>query len=474
MTTIPLQFASQAYQLRSVQFAAQRCVNLMPEMGPVNGKTPIGMAGIPSLLEFTEIGNGPIRGLIQLGVYAIVVSGSEVYRLSANQDSLLLGQVTAGRQIVKMASNGTQVLILAGAGVSDGFIATTEDVTQITDPDFLGGSDVDFLDGYFIISVPDSDEYYISALYDGFVYDPLDFATAEGAPDNIRGLIVDHREIWLMGDETIEVWYNSGNPDFPFERASGTFIQRGTSARDSLVRLDNSLFWVGEDGIVYRAQGYNPVRISTDAIEQRITESVSASDLIAFGYSLDGHAVYVLKKPEEWTLVYDAQTKLWHERQSCGRGFYKVDTFLKIFDRYLLGDDRTGKIYFLDNSVFGRETSSTSSDVEGTCAIMAAPPLWADAQTASVNALVVDMQRAVGLTTGQGSDPKVMLRYSNDGGHTWSSEKWRNMGKKGEYKSRARWNRHGNFRQRVYELTIADPVQRFIMEAYAEVEGGRL
>ena len=473
MATIPIPFAAQAYQLDSVQFAAQRCVNLFLEQGPPGAKVPVALLGVPGLTTYATVGTGPIRGLIELNGFVIVVSGIEVYRLSVNGDTLLLGTIT-GSQPVKMASNGAQVIILAGSEASDGFIATTDALTQITDEDFLGGSDVDFIDGYFVLSVAGSNEFYISELYDGFNYDPLNFARAEGAPDNIRSLIVDHREIWLLGDETTEVWYNSGNPDFPFERASGTFLQRGCAARDSSVRLDNSLFWVGDDGIVYRAQGYNPVRISTYAIEQKINETISAGDLIAFGYSLEGHAQYVLKKPGQWTFTYDSATQLWHERCSCDLPDYKVSTFVSAFDRLLVGDDASGKIYFLDPSRQGREYNSFDSGVGTVIARMAAPPLWANAQVASVNSLVVDFERGVGTTTGQGADPRVMLRYSNDGGFTWSSEKWRSLGKQGEYKSRSRWNRHGQFRQRVYEIAISDPVQRTVMGAYAEVEGGRL
>lgn len=473
MVTIPIPFASQAYALDSVQFAAQRCVNLFLEQGPPNGKVPVALRGIPSLTTYAEVGNGPIRGMIKLAEFVIVVSGVEVYRLSFNGDAFLLGQIT-GSQPVKMASNGDQILILAGTGTSDGYIATTTDLTLITDEDFLGGSDVDFIDGYFVLSVPDSDEFYISALYDGFTYDPLDFARAEGAPDNIVGLIVDHREIWFGGADTTEVWYNAGDADFPFERTSGTFLQRGLGARDSFVRLDNTLFWVGDDGIVYRAQGYNPARISTDAIEQQIANAVSAADLIAFGYSLEGHAQYVLKKPGQWTFVYDAATGLWHERQSAGRNDYKVSTFVAAFDRLLVGDDRSGKIYFLDTSRFGQEDNSEDDTVDTMVSIMAAPPLWANAQIATLNALVVDFEHGVGITEGQGSDPQVMLRYSDDGGYTWSSEKWRDLGKIGEFKTRARWNRLGSFRQRVLEVSISDPVRRTIMGGYVEVEGGRL
>ena len=466
--TTPIPFATQAYQLDSaVQFAAQRCVNLFPEVGAPGSKVPLALLGTPGLTTYANVGTGPIRGLIKMQDFVFVASGGEFYRLAVNGDTELLGEIP-GRGVVKMATNGDQILVLAGTSTNDGFIATTTSLDPITDIDFLGASDVDFIDGYFVLSKPDSNEWYISALYDGFTYDPLDFARAEGAPDNIVGLVVDHREIWLMCEETIEVWYNAGNVDFPFERASGTFIERGLAARDSIANLDNSLFWVGDDGIVYRANGYAPQRISTHAIEEQIVASIGKTDLIAFGYSQKGHAQYVLKKPNDWTFVYDVATGLWHERCSCDRGDYKVSTFVQAFDRLLVGDDELNNIYFFDLSRAGREDDGV------VVSRMAAPPLFANEERVSLNSLVVDFERGVGLTTGQGSDPVVMLRYSDDAGLTWSNEKWRSLGKIGEYRRRARWNRLGQFRQRVLELSISDPVDRVVMGAYGKFERGDL
>jgi len=466
--TTPIPFATQAYELgTAVQFAAQRCVNLFPEVGAPGSKVPIALLGTPGLTTYAVVGSGPIRGMIAMAGFLFVISGDRLIRLSINGDELDLGFIQ-GRATVKLAQNGDQVMIVSGPGTSDSYIATTTTLTQITDIDFPGASDVDFIDGYFVASRPDTNEFYISALYDGLTWDPLDFARAEGQPDNIVGVVVDHREIWLMCEDTIEVWYNSGNVDFPFERASGTFIQRGLAARDSIAQIDNTLFWVGNDGIVYRANGYSPQRVSTHAIEEEILQSIGTSDLISFGYSQKGHAQYVLKKPNRFTFVYDVATGLWHERCSCARADYKVSTFEQTFDRLLAGDDVSGNVYFFDLENAGREDDGI------VVSRMAAPPLFANEEEATLNALVVDFERGVGLTTGQGSDPVVMLRYSDDAGLTWSSEKWRSLGKIGEYKKRARWNRLGDFRQRVLELSISDPVDRVIMGAYAKLERGTL
>jgi hypothetical protein len=64
-----------------------------------------------------------------------------------------------------------------------------------------------------------------------------------------------------------------------------------------------------------------------------------------------------------------------------------------------------------------------------------------------------------------GYDPQVMLRWSDDSGHTWSSEHWTSMGKIGEYGYRTFWRRLGSSRDRVYEVSGTDPVKIAIMGA---------
>lgn len=68
----------------------------------------------------------------------------------------------------------------------------------------------------------------------------------------------------------------------------------------------------------------------------------------------------------------------------------------------------------------------------------------------------------------QGANPQVMLRWSDDGGHTWSNEHWESMGRIGQYGYRTIWRRLGmteKLRDRVYEVSGTDPVKVSIMGA---------
>jgi hypothetical protein len=131
--------------------------------------------------------------------------------------------------------------------------------------------------------------------------DPLDFASAEGAPDLLISLIVDHREVWLFGETSTEVFFNSGNADFPLERIQGAFIQQGCAAKNTPARFGGSVVWLTANeqgqGMVVKAQGYQPVRISTHAVEYAINQYASIDDAIGFSYQCEGHSFYVLTFP---------------------------------------------------------------------------------------------------------------------------------------------------------------------------------
>ena len=215
---------------------------------------------------------------------------------------------------------------------------------------------VTFQDGYFAVSKPDTDEFYVSSLNDGLNWDALDFASAEGQSDDLVAVESDHREMWLFGERTIEVWYNSGDVTFPFERVQGGFQETGCMATASIAKADNSLFWLGRDdrgwGIVYRADGYTPRRVSTHAIEKDIQSYDDVSDAFAYTYQQDGHIFYVLTFPSgNRTWVYDVSTNLWHKRSYYDGEDdirHRGNCFAHFDEELIVGDYSNGKLYKLD------------------------------------------------------------------------------------------------------------------------------
>ena len=453
-----------SYVARSVNAADSRMVNLFPEGVPEGGKEPAFLNRAPGLRLLATVGSGPIRGLWHMGNYGYVVSGKELYRLDSSWNSLLIGNLS-GDGPVSMADNGTQMFIACN-GPSFIYNGTTEEFAQIADADFPGAVTVGYLDGYFVFNEPNSQKVWVTSLLDGTAIDPLEFASAEGSPDQLVAVIVDHREAWLFGTNSIEVWYDAGSADFPLQRIQGAFNEIGLAAAYSVAKLDNGLFWLGADsrgqGIVYRSNGYTGKRISTHAVEWQIQQYGDISDAIGYTYQQDGHSFYVLVFPSEnTTWVYDVSTELWHERAGFHEGQFvrhRGNCQMAFNGEVVIGDFENSNVYAFDLNVY----TDNGSIQRWLRSWRALPTGKNDLNRTAHHTLQLDCETGVGLNTGQGSDPQVMLRWSDDGGHTWSNEHWSSMGKIGQHGYRTFWRRLGmtmKIRDRVYEVSGTDPVK---------------
>ena len=467
----------QSYVTRSLNAADARMVNLFPEIA-IEGKEAAWLQRAPGLRLLATLGVGPIRGLWTFDGVGYVVSGNALYSIDDTFTATLRGSIT-GTGPVSMSDNGTQ-LFIACNGPSYIYNASTHVLAQITDPDFPGAGTVGYIDGYFVFNEPNSQKIWVTDLLDGTAVDPLDFASAEGSPDGVVGLIVDHREVWVFGTNSVEVWYDSGATDFPLQRIQGAFNEIGCAATYSLAKLDNGVFWLGADargrGIVYRANGYTGQRISTHAVEWHIQSYGNIDDAIAYTYQQDGHAFYVLTFPSaQKTWVYDVAADAWHERASGNENQYRhrSNCQMAFNSEIVVGDYANGNLYAFDLNVFADNGAAQKWERSW----RALPPGQNNLKRSAHHSLQLDCQSGVGLngsSTVQGSDPQVMLRWSDDGGHTWSNEHWLSMGKIGESGYRTIWRRLGmtlKIRDRVYEVSGTDPVKIAVMGAELFVTG---
>ena len=471
-----------AYVARSVNAADNRMVNLFPEVVPEGGKEPAFLQRAPGLQFQQTIGNGPIRGLWAHqtnGEDFYVVSGNELYKLTGLTTApLFIGNIS-GTGPVSIADNGTQLFFAADP---DGYIynEVTGVFQQITDPDFPGASTVSYLDGYFVFNEPNSQKIWVTQLLDGTSVDPLDFASAEGSPDGVVAVLTDHRELWVFGTDTTEVWYNAGLTDFPLVRIQGAFNEIGCAAPYSVAKMDNQIYWLGQDargqGIVYRASGYIGQRISTHAIEWQIQEYGNMEAATGYTYQQDGHSFYVLNFPSANTSwVFDVATGAWHERAGFENGQFtrhRANNMCNFDGNIVVGDYQNGNIYTFDLEVY-----ADNGQPQKWLRSWRALPTGANNLTRTIqHSMQLDCETGVGLITGQGSDPQVMLRWSDDGGHTWSNEHLKSMGRIGQFGKRTLWRRLGatmKIRDRVYELSGTDPVRIYIMGAELLLSGTR-
>ena len=471
---VKVPFIGPSYTARSVNADAQRTLNCFVEMDNNSPRAPMALYGTPGLRKVATLATGPVRGMVTEGGFAWVVAGGSVYRVSPAYAVTTVGTISTSAGAVGMASNGSEIIIVDGSG---GYLVTVASATlaAIGDADFPRGvKQVTYQDGYFVATGDGSQSFYISGLLNGGAWDGLDFASAEGSPDNTVGVISDHRELWLFGADSAEVWVNTGSGDFPFERSGNTFIEHGCASAGSITKLDNTGFWLGADdrgtGIVWRADGYTPLRISTHATELAFA-GYTLSDATAFAYQQEGHGFYVLHFPTDGkTWVYDAATQLWHERAYLQAGTneltqWRANCHAMLGGLHLVGDCEDGRLYVLDPDYF-------TDDGDAILRLRRAQTQEQLQHRLFYSELQVDMETGVGLATGQGEAPLLMMRYSNDGGHTWSNVRTATVGRVGEYGARCRFMRLGNGRNRVWEISMSDPVKFAVLGAIVDAEAG--
>ena len=338
-------------------------------------------------------------------------------------------------------------------------------VLPSTDGAFTSASAVDIVDNYFVYNRPDTQQFGASAALSP-ISAALSFASKDGAPDDLVTLIVDHREVYLLGEVSSEVWIDAGTSPFPFQRIPGTSTQHGIAAEFSVARLGNSFAYLsrnirGQSQIV-QMNGYVPTRISTHAVENSLTNQV-VSDAVAWTYQLEGHEVYVISFPSiNLTWAYDVASGMWHKwLYTNNLGQYeraRGNCCAQFQGLVMVGDYANGKIYKLDPLNY-------TDDGQHVRRLRRAPHLVADFQREYFDELQIQFQPGVGLSTGQGENPQAMLRWSDNGGSTWSNEHWTSIGLIGKYANRAIWRRLGTARDRVFEVSISDPVKAVIISA---------
>lgn len=472
-------YTGPSYTYRERVFDAQRSVNqyrVKSETG--DSKATYAMQGSPGRTLFSNLGNDGIRGCREFNGRCFFVMGSTLYELDSLGVKTNRGTITTSQYgAVGISDNGLQLIIVDGA-TTGGYILTlaTNSFAQITDPYFLGADTVCFIDGYFIFNKPDSDIYYLSALYDGSTGDPLMFNTASNATDNLVAVHETHNQLWLLGAASIQIQYDSGGT-FPFSNISGAYIRYGCAAAFSVQSVANTIFWVGSDdqgnGVVWMANGYQPQRISTHAVEFAIQGYGDISQAVAFTYQEDGNYFYIVNFPgADTSWCFDIGLQEWHERAffNSSSGAYERDKpqfHVFCFGKHLVGDYFNGNVYEQDLDIYDHDGVEIRR-------MRSAPHLYDDLEYIYHNKFQLDMRVGVGASSGadQDTNPQIALQWSDDGGYTWSNEHWRPVGKVGAYLTRVIWRILGRSRDRIYRTIYTAKTPFFVIAAHLDVEKG--
>lgn len=442
MPAIP--YAINAYRRTTGRLPELRLVNSFVERVPDPGE-PVVLIARPALEEYADLGSNPVRGVFsQPGVLngdVLAVVGTTLYRAGS-----AIGTI-AGSDRVVFAASDSEVDIVANGVL---YNTTGSSVTTVTIPDDQYVTSICFLNLRFIITVAGSARFYWSEVDDGTDFPALNFATAENKPDPLRRVETLGGELWLIGEDSFEFWTRTEDNDLPYIPIEGRFYTRGCIGRDTAVLFDNSIAFVGDDGIVYRGAEV-PVRISDHGIEERI-ENTSPADLRAWAFAWGGHTFYCLTTAQG-TYAYDAATQQWCEFSSYGLPFWRAHVGSMAGTSIIAGDSVTGTLWRLTDDI-AMDGDDPIQRVFTAHVPLAGRPIPCNS---------VSIDAAVGQTdvlVGQGSEPLIELRFSRDAGNTWSPWRSASLGGAGSYRTRAAWRRLGIIDEpgRVFEFRLTDPV----------------
>lgn len=489
-----LQLVGPAYDTSIIDLSQQKCINWYPDWEDHNAvETKFNMIlrptpGIVEGVDFDDFDSG--RASIVYRDIGYAVLDNTFVKVEDTGVPSYIDVLSTSTGYVAMAG-GSNGIIMADGTYAYFYDLSTHTFSRITDGDLPANPiGCAYYDGYYILIFQNSEKFYYSL--DPTAWDALDFNSVITTADYLTAVYADHQELWFFGTGSVEVFYNSGDQDAPLQRRPGIFIPKGCRAANTIVPMDNSFYWLGNDAgggyRVYRSNGYNAELVPAQGgIATQIDSYDTVSDAYAFCHNIGTHQFYVLTFPtENVTWAFDLVTGLWHQRASI----VTTDPFSADYEPYLKAhraknhfftnnthyvlDQYSGAISYYDNDTFTefsqpimrqRRTSQLSADKKQTGNLHEY-----NNQLHTYRNFVINMLTGVALSSGQGSDPEVMLSVSTDGGHTWEDAGNRNIGAQGVYNQQIKWDILGQARAMVFDIRVTDPVRAVLLGGTVEVE----
>jgi hypothetical protein len=443
---------------------------MYPESTEGEGKTNLILIGCPGTKESADyqtiVDVSPTsvcRGMYYASnnILYVVYGGALIKYLPNGLSVKIMSLSENSGTRVSMTDNGTSLVIVDGAFLKT--IRLVDDIVGTPSVPFTNPTQVEFL-GRRVIVINGSNQFWFSEIDDANTWGALNVASAETNPDDIIAMSKKDGELWLMGDRSYEVRRVDSNPNNPYSLVGGSSNQVGCGAKYSLSSIADNVFWLGSSiagqNIVYMSNGYSEQRISNHAIEWELDKyKQNTSSAFGFSYQQEGHTFYVLTIPQaDKTFVFDLASGMWHERSTRDADkniFHKwaVTHCAFAYGRVLCGN---GEVPVLMELLLDKYDEWDGRPI---VKLHQSPVYYSDYRQLYHDVFEVDIETGIGLQEGQGSNPEIMMQHSDDGGHTWSSERWTSLGAIGTYKTRAKWRRLGRSRERVYRVSVSDPVK---------------
>lgn len=473
---LPTPILGGAYEGVSSDANPQECVNLYLCQDQEGGHSAL--VGLPGLKQVGSSGvvatTKEFRGLYVMAGTLYGVCAQRLSAFDTDFSETTIGNLITNSGPVTMADNGSYLFICDG---TYGYVYNSSDASfvRLTEAThgFLGGGSATFQDGHFPTHEPGTRDFRIQETTNNpLVWRVIDLTSVQAKPGNLVRVYSDKRNLWAFKEDNIEIFENTGDLKLTFRRVNGGNIEStGLVAAASLASLADTIIWLGNRSRIFVADGYRAKVVSRPQVSYNISAYGVRSDAVGFAYDDEGRSFYQISFPtagETW--ICEVSTGNWSKRTSYkgvdAQGRHRANCYASFDNKHIVGDYENGKLYELSSSIYEDDGHAILKK-----------RTWAatnDGLARFYGSLRLQIEAGVGLKTkGDGFDPQAMLRWSDDGGHTYSNEHWVSMGKTGEYNVSPIWRRLGRSREgndRVFELSISSAVKTVIKAAIADVD----
>lgn len=468
MVTVPINLTGGTYKHKSLPLSAQVTRNFWPQkQADEKALSPYILESYPGKRLFGTQSGGVDRGMFEHQGIVYKITGETLYTVSSTGVHTSRGTIPGTGRCL-FAPIGSNIVIEAA---STRYLWNGTIVAEITDSDLEDGTGIAHLNNQILYGGIGG-RFGVSDVGDATSVNGLNYATAESEADDLVRPYTFNQVAYMMGEKTIELWWNSGQGSPPFDRFEGGIVQVGLGALHSAANDDDTLYFLGDDHQVYSMKGGASAvltAISTQPMAHAFKSYTTVSDAIGWCVQLDGQWLYILTFPTaDKTWAYPAGGE-WFELSSGSEGGRDIaNSYVYAFRKHLVADYQNGNIYELADDVY---TDNEDEIIRlRDSAYLHGGLFKAPGKEIEMNRFELILQKGVGLLSGQGSDPVVMLSFSDDGGRTFSTEMWGTVGVNGEFNWKVEWFNLGRFESRIIRIRVSDPVYWSIHAAAADIE----
>ena len=457
MPLVPISFPEQSNSPDDKSAGTARLVNCYLESLGKEGKVPFSLRVTKGLEVFADTGADlPFRGALALDYALYCVIGYHLYKVAPGGSYSTIGTI-AGTGHVYMARNQhnpPQIAIVTDSGQD--YVLEGDVLTRNPDADLVSPNSVTTLNGYLVYSHRDG-RITSTALNNANDVNALDFDTAEFHPDKLLRIIARGSELLAFGQKSIEIWQPAGGEGLPFIRTD--IIPKGCTSGATVQVIDGAALWIAEDKTVRMARGYEPAKISNQAVQRSIAAVSNPEEVKGFSWVSEGRNYYAVTHTA-FTWVFDLETGLWHERKSHNRLAWRCNHAFEFQGRQMFGDAVTGQIY---------EQTEAKTEAGEAHNMSVTFPIHATPYRLQLNNLHIDATAGISPV---GDEKFIKVRSSKDNGNSWSSSRSVSLGKEGEYSKRIKLNRFGTSGEDGFliEITANDRALKTLNSIHANID----